>query len=272
MVLDAEIAAMSQRNFETLRALFEQETGIHLDNGKKLLVVTRLHARLEALALDSFDDYCALLQLSRSSAERSYMVDALTTHETYFFREAQQFVHLGEITLPALRGRLPRVWSAAASSGEEAYSLAMVLTDKLGPSGSEIYGSDISIPTLETAKRGLYPAKRLDNIPKTYLERFFLKGLGHYTGKILVSAEIRSKPKFVKHNLMSKNFNHGLFDVIFLRNVLIYFNPERRRIILSNVISNLSPGGYLYLGQAESQDGGLDALKPLGQSVFRRIK
>ena len=144
MALDVSVLRVSEQSFATLRMLFERESGIRLRDEKKSLVVSRLQGRLEQRGLRSIEDYCALLVQPVEEDERHRMVDALTTHETYFFREPRHFEHLARQALPCLPQRPLRIWSAASSSGEEGYSLAMVLAEALGPAGWALYGSDIS--------------------------------------------------------------------------------------------------------------------------------
>jgi len=261
---------MSQHSFSMLQDLLGQEAGIHLGSEKRTLAVARLQERMEKRGLTNLDDYCILLKRSCEVEERHQMVDALTTHETYFFREPQQFSHLAQQVLPTTRHRPIRLWSAASSSGEEVYSLAMTLTETIGQSGWELYGSDISDRSLEQARRGLYPTNRIDLIPNRYLKKYCRRGIGEYEGKLLIRNTLREQIHFFSHNLMNDAEALGLFDVIFLRNVLIYFDLRNRRHVLNRVVRQLKPGGYLYLGQAESLCEGLNNFDTVGRSIFRR--
>lgn len=264
------VLQLSERGFRQLVALFERETGIRLRREKQPFVIGRLQKRLEKRGLSDFDSYCALLAQPHEGPERQHVVDALTTHETYFFREPSHFLHLRQQALPTLASRPLKIWSAASASGEEAYSLAMTLADSLGDEGWEVHGSDISAHSVWQASQALYPLQRLDNMPKGYLRRFCLRGQGDYAGKMLIQADLRQRTHFFRHNLLGSTAAHSSFEIIFLRNVLIYFDAERRARILAHVTQHLRPGGYLYLGQSESFSEPLASLEYLGGSVYRR--
>ncbi|KAF7600386.1 MAG: SAM-dependent methyltransferase [Candidatus Dactylopiibacterium carminicum] len=267
---DIPALQLSERSFGLLRSLFEKETGIHLRGEKRHLVIGRLQRRLEQRGLHDFESYCALLQQPHETQERQHLIDALTTHETYFFREPAHFQHLREQALPNLETRPLRIWSAASSSGEEAYSLAMTLADTLGPDGWEVFASDVSACSVWQAIQGLYPQQRLDNMPKGYLKRFCRRGQGVYTGQMLIHADLRARVNFFRHNLLADDNKLGEFAVVFLRNALIYFDATRRGQIIGKVVRHLRPGGYLYLGQSESFSEPLTSLEYLGGSIYRR--
>ena len=270
MALDVPVLRLSEQSFGTLRMLFERESGIRLRDEKRTLVVSRLQARLEQRGMRSMEDYCALLLRPAEQEERQRMVDALTTHETYFFREPRHFEHLAQQALPALTQRPLRIWSAASSTGEEAYSLAMILAEALGPAGWELLGSDISTRVLEVAQRGLYALNRLECMPRAFLQKYCRRGFGPYEGQLLINSSLRARTRFLRHNLLDASNPLGMFDVIFLRNVLIYFDPERRRYIVRNMISRLNPGGFIYFGSSESVSGSTEGLESVASSVFRR--
>ena len=264
--------SLSEKSFEWLRAFFERESGIHLRPEKKMLVISRLQKRLEARAIAGFEDYCALLQSPDEEEERAQLLDALTTHETYFFRDPRQFAHLGRVALPGFRHTPLRIWSAACSTGEEVWSLAMQLADHFGLQGWELIGSDISHHALHHAARALYPLERLDHLPGHCLKAYCRKGIADYSGKFLIGRPLRERVQFRTHNLLEEPGEFGKFDVIFLRNVLIYFDTARRRHILHKVCGQLRPGGYLYLGEAESMMDLPAYMSPAGQaSVFRHL-
>lgn len=270
-VFDRSTLQISDACFETLCQLFERESGILLRPDKRSLVVSRLQRRLEARGLSGFEEYCLLLHRPDEVTERRAMVDALTTHETYFFRELGHFQHLAQSALPSLKGHELRLWSAASSTGEETYSLAMVLAEVLGQEGWILHGSDLSMRVVWLASRGLYPLRRLEFMPPGFLRKYCLRGQGEYEGSFLVKRELREQTRFFCHNLLDRTANLGMFDVIFLRNVLIYFTLEKRRIILGNAISRLRPGGYLYLGNSESMEEVLAGMEPIGNSIYRRV-
>lgn len=259
---------LSDASFTWLRNFLERESGISLRAEKRSLIVSRLQKRLEVRAQPDFDAYCRLLQLPAESAERNLALDALTTHETYFFRDPRQFAHL-RTRLKSWQGEKLRVWSAACSTGEEAWSLAMLLHESLGPEAWELQASDLSLSALEHAARSLYRMERLQYMPPGYLHSYCRKGLQQYSGYMLIKRTLRERVRFFQHNLLEDVPALGKFDVIFLRNTLIYFDQPRRQQILSHICAHLKPGAHLYLGESESM---LDHPAPLlnaGNSIFR---
>lgn len=246
---------ISPRAFRRIRALFRDVSGIDLAECKQPLVASRLRKRLESLGLPSFDAYCAYVDCAEGAGERRLLIDLLTTNETYFFREPVHFRHLAERVLPALGGASLRVWSAAASSGEEAYSIAMLLEHQLGPGRWEIVATDLSRRMLERAARAVYPLERLQNLPRPFLCSYCLKGTGAYAGTLRVTRSLRTRVRFAEHNLLEMPRGLGAFDLVFLRNVLIYFDNGTKERILRHVLSSLRPGGWLYVGRSESLHG-----------------
>jgi chemotaxis protein methyltransferase CheR len=198
-------------------------------------------------------------------------VDLLTTNETYFFRESKHFDLLRELATAA-RGRAQpfRVWSAASSSGEEAYSIAMVLADILGDGAWEIVGSDISARVLERARTGHYPLERARLVPAPYLKRFCLKGTGAQQGTLLVDKNLRARVHFRQVNLNTTLPQLGTFDVILLRNVMIYFSGDTKRQVVARVLGALKPGGHFLIGHSESLTDISDAVQPIAPSIYRK--
>lgn len=268
--------ALSQRAFRYIQATFQRESGIHLADSKQPLVASRLRKRLDALGLPGFDDYCAFVDTPEGDDERRLLVDLLTTNETYFFREPIHFHHLANQVLPALRAPAAspnsraRVWCAAASSGEEPYSIAMTLDSRLGPMNWDLVATDLSRRVLTQAERGLYAISRLDNMPREFLQRYCLRGTGEYAGMLRVVPALREKVHFAEHNLLNRPNGLGQFDVIFMRNVLIYFDSEAKKRIVRQALDALRPGGWLYVGRSESLHGlalPLDSEQP---SIYRK--
>jgi chemotaxis protein methyltransferase CheR len=198
------------------------------------------------------------------------VVDKLTTNETYFFREPQHFEFLASL-LAQHDGREPfRVWSAASSSGEEAYSIAMLLAEKLGPTGWEVIGTDLSTAMVDSARRALYSMDRARHTPREYLKRHCLRGQGDFEGSLLISRALRAHVHFEPANLMEPLPNLGSFQVIFLRNVLIYFDPPGKEAIVRRVIPLLKPQGYLFTGHAESLSHLDHGLRAVRTAVYAR--
>jgi chemotaxis protein methyltransferase CheR len=265
--------AISQSEFEQFRALMRQAAGIDLPPQKISLVSGRLARRLRALGINTFGDYYRLVSGGGAHDEFERMVDLLTTHETYFFREGKHFEFLADSVLPQLgRARAPRLWSAASSSGEEAYSLAMVLDDRLGADVAwEVVGSDISRDVLDKARTGIYAMNRIDGIPPDYLRRYCLRGVGSRDGTLQVDAGLRQRVRFAQVNLNENLASVGEFDVVFLRNVLIYFDLATKRRIVERVVRQMRPGGWLFIGHSESLNGFDVGLRQERPTIYRRV-
>ncbi|HUN91087.1 MAG TPA: CheR family methyltransferase [Burkholderiaceae bacterium] len=246
---------ISEATFAAVADLFHRESGIRFGPDKKILVAGRLSRLAIESGATSIEEYVAALARSRDPEMLTRIVDRLTTNETYFFREPRHFDHLATVAAAARGRRAVRVWSAASSSGEEAYSAAMVLADVMGLQGWEVVGTDLSSAMVLAAQLGLYPLERAAGIPARYLERFCRKGSGPYEGQMLVGRELRVIVQFARGNLLQPQPALGLFDVIFLRNVLIYFDTARKAQIVANVVAHLAPGGVLYVGHAETLRG-----------------
>ena len=244
---------LSAEAFEAVTQLFQQVSGIRLGDHKQALVT----GRLQKLALEAgepdLDRYVARLVSGGAPAqEMTRLIDRLTTNETYFFREPQHFNDLAERLQRHPAGAPFRVWSAASSSGEEAYSVAMLLADQLGQAPWEVVGTDLSTAMVAAAQRGLYPLERARMVPPEYLKRFCRKGTGVHEGQLLVDQALRQRVSFLPANLMQDLPALPTFDVIFLRNVLIYFEQDAKRSIVRRVLGQLKPDGVLYTGHAES--------------------
>ena len=258
---------LTDTEFNRLRSLLYQEAGIHLPDTKKALVAARLARRLSALGLTSYGAYYRVLEAESEPAERILFLDALCTNETSFFREVRQFDWLRQELFPfwqheadaARRSRSSRIWSAACSTGEEPYSIAMSLLDVLGPATGwthQVFASDLSTKVLARAEAGVWPEAKGKTIPERYRKRFMLRGVRSQEGLMKAGPDIRSIVHFRRLNLFHDiAIMEGLFDVIFCRNVLIYFNLESRRRVLQQLLAKLRPGGLLLLGHAESLNG-----------------
>jgi len=243
---------LSQQAFAAVTEAFARVSGIKLTEAKRALVTGRLQKLAQARGASNLDDYVGELLRGDDPAEMAKVIDKLTTNETYFFREPAHFDHLSQLLARRSPGPRLRVWSGASSSGEEGYSIAMLLADKLGLDGWEIVGTDLSGAMVQTARAGLYPLERARNLPPSYLKRWCLKGQGEYEGQLLVAKELRARVRFEQANLTQPLGDIGQFDVIFLRNVLIYFDNPGKADIVRRVLGHLKPEGVLYTGHAES--------------------
>jgi chemotaxis protein methyltransferase CheR len=262
--------AITQQEFAQFQRFIYEAAGIALSSAKKELVGGRLAKRLEPCQVDSYGAYFRLLKSGSAPAEVQRAIDLLTTNETYFFREEQHFSLLRELASTA-RGRAQpfRVWSAACSTGEEVYSIAMVLADRLQGGAWEVLGSDISTRVLARARVGHYVLERTTHIPTAYLKRFCLKGIGAEDGTLLVDRSLRSQVQFLHINLNEPLPQLGTFDVIFLRNVMIYFNAETKRQVVGRLLPHLKRGGYFIISRSESLNGVTDALRAAAPSIYR---
>lgn len=257
---------LSAAAFEAISAFFQQTSGIRLTQAKRALVQSRLQRLAQQYGDPDLDNFVRRLVQGQLPPEAQVdVIDKLTTNETYFYREPAHFDDLAK-RVEQRRGQGEFcVWSAASSSGEEAYSIAMLLADKLGDGPWRVCGTDISTSVVGTARTGLYAMERAESIPQPYLKQFCLRGEGPYEGQFLIDRSIRRRVEFQCANLMRELPALPHFDVIFLRNVLIYFEPGPKAEIVRRVITRLKPQGVLYVGHAESLNGlglPLQAVKP----------
>jgi len=265
-------ADITSAEFAQFQKLIFQIAGISLSDGKKVLLVGRLGKRLKHFGFGTFSQYYRYVTSGEDAAELQNMVDLLTTNETYFFREPKHFEFLQELaTKHKTAGSGPfRVWSAASSSGEEAYTMAMVLAETLRGAPWEIVGTDISTQVLQKAQRGHYPLERAEGIPPEYLRKYCLKGVREQAGTLLISKELRDRVQFLQSNLMDPRKGLGQFDVIFLRNVMIYFDNDTKRKVVSNLVPYLKAEGHFVVGHSESLNGLTEDLVPLRPTIYRR--
>ena len=264
--------AISDQEFAHFQRFIFEAAGITLADSKKMLVSSRLGSRVQHHELGSFAQYFRLLNSGESPAEVQIAIDLLTTNETYFFREPRHFEFLEKqlAAMPARQQPL-RIWSAAGSTGEEAYSIAMLLEDRFQGRPWEIVASDISTRVLDRARAGHYPMERARHVPRAYLQRFCLKGTGKQQDTLLVDRSLRSKVSFLQINLNDRLPAIGTFDFVFLRNVLIYFNQQTKREVVARALSVVQPGGWLFIGHSENLNGITDAVKPAAPSIYRKL-
>jgi len=261
---------LSDSEFITFQKIIFNEVGIDLQSSKKLLVQSRLLKRLLFYKLNSYVEYLRLVQINKQ--ERLEMINLITTNETYFFREIDHFEYLQKEIVPRHPFGAPfRLWSAAASVGAEAYSIAMLLDSTM--SQWNIVGSDINTEVIKKARVGLYPEKWVNKIPLDLRKKYCLKGRGRNEGQFLIDRKLIENLKFEVGNLLQYNANVGMFDVIFLRNVLIYFDDETKQLVVDNVLKNLKVGGYFFISLTENLNMINSAsLETVSTSVYRKIK
>lgn len=267
---------VSTSEFRLFQTMVQRESGIALTDQKRALLTGRLAPRLRALGLPTFQSYYD--HICRDAAERVRMIDAICTNETHFFREPRQFEFIERELIPELRvqaerGLRPkhiRVWSAACSTGEEPYSIAMSLVAGLPGWGIDIVASDLSTKVLDRAAAGIWPLARAAEIPRHYRRAFILQGRGPEEGKIAARPELSSLIRFARINLHQESYPlTGAFDLIFCRNVLMYFDGESKKRIVSRLVDRLAPHGLLFLGHAESLHGS-ERLRVVGPTIYAR--
>ena len=262
---------ISNAEFAQFQKLIYKIAGISLADSKKVLLVGRLGRRLKHFQLANFTEYYRLVASGTAADELQTMVDLLTTNETYFFREEAHFDFLAKTILaqhPA--GRPFNIWSAASSTGEEIYTISFVLADALGLDAAwTVQGSDISTAVLATAERGLYWLDRTRGLPQSYLRKYCLKGVRSQEGGFMIAPEIKRHTKFMQVNLNKTLPAMGKFHVIFLRNVMIYFDADTKRQVVARLVEQLHPGGYFIVGHSESLNGLTDTLRAIKPTIYQ---
>ncbi|WP_281556156.1 CheR family methyltransferase [Thalassomonas sp. RHCl1] len=269
-MLDTNKLTLSEHVFNQFKSLMFKESGVTLSDEKQVMVKARLAKRLRQLQLSSFEQYLKLVKSPDNRQEIQHLIDALTTNETSFFREAQHFEFLDH-QLTSFSVTVPlRIWSAACSTGEEAYSLAMTVAENRCHPDWQILASDINTQVLASAGLGMYDMSRASSIPRNYLIKYCLKGVRSQAGQLLLSEQLKQHIRFILLNLDGELPEIGQFHFIFLRNVLIYFNETKRKQIIDKIVAKLRPGGYLFIGHSESLRGITDLLRPVQATIYQK--
>ncbi|MDA3948880.1 MAG: chemotaxis protein CheR [Spirochaeta sp.] len=274
---------LKEAHFRRLSSFIESEVGIKMPPAKRIMLESRLQKRLRALNFETFDAYIEHV-FNADNSEIIHMIDVVTTNKTDFFREPDHFVYLRERLLPehverdrwGLDGRF-KIWSAASSTGEEAYTLAIVLAEYQRQENPRfdfrILGTDISTAVLETARRAVYPADRVAPVSTEFRKRYLLRSRNHDTETVRVKRALREKAQFHRLNLMVPRFPiRDRFHVIFCRNVIIYFDRERQEQLLRKLYDYLVPGGYLFLGHSETLAGIDLPVVSVAPTVYQRVE
>ncbi|EKK4060587.1 protein-glutamate O-methyltransferase CheR [Cronobacter sakazakii] len=265
--------ALSDTHFRRICQLIYQRAGIVLAEHKRDMVYNRLVRRLRTLGLDDFGRYLSMLEANANSAEWQAFINSLTTNLTAFFREAHHFPVLAEHARK--RSGEYRVWSAAASTGEEPYSIAITLADTLGTASGrwKVYGTDIDTEVLQKAQSGIYRQEELKTLSPQQMQRYFMRGTGPHQGLVRVRNELANQIEFASLNLLDKQYNvPGPFDAIFCRNVMIYFDKETQQEILKRFVPLLKPGGLLFAGHSENFSNLSREFSLRGQTVYALSK
>lgn len=267
----------SEDAFTRLQRLIHAHCGISLSADKKDNVYSRLSRRLRTLGLDSFCDYCRMIEDGHLE-ELEQFTNALTTNLTGFFREAHHFEYLRESVIPEVMqrnagSRKLRIWSAGCSSGEEPYSIAMTLLDTMPQIADwdvRILATELDTDVFDKAVGGIYSQQDVCELSGPQLKSGFRKGRGNRQGMVRVAPEVRRLVTFRRHNLMHEWPMHGPFDIIFCRNVVIYFDKPTQQRLFNRFADIMAPAGYLFIGHSESLNNLSDRFKLIGRTIYRR--
>jgi chemotaxis protein methyltransferase CheR len=264
-------------HFNRLRSLVGQHTGISISDAKQELVYSRLSRRLRQLNMDSFEAYCGMLEAGDAS-EVPQFINAITTNLTAFFREGHHFEILSDKVIPEIidrnyKTRQIRIWSAGCSTGEEPYSIAIVVRELLANArgwDAKILATDIDSGVLETAQNGIYAEERISGLSRERLQSSFRKGAGANLGLVKIAPELQRMVVFRQLNLMDAWPMRGVFDIIFCRNVVIYFSKERQKILFDRFANILKESGFLFIGHSESLHEICPRFSLIGKTAYSR--
>lgn len=267
---------LSERDFTFLKDIVHQKTGISIDQTKKYLLQGRLSSRLRELGIDNINGYLTWLR-SNLETELEHLANAITTNTTSFFRHDYQFDFLTKylrIKEKIIKTNGLRIWSAACSSGQEPYSIAWTVMHNLKPESIpkvRILATDIDSNVLSKASTGVYPTEQLTELSERYIKSGFLRGTGNHSGYAKVKPEIRALVEFRRVNLIEKWPFKSHFDIIFCRNVCIYFDKNTQSALFERFAAIQKEGGYLLTGHAESIPDSCDKYKPINKSIYKKI-
>ncbi|ADD66979.1 MCP methyltransferase, CheR-type [Denitrovibrio acetiphilus DSM 12809] len=275
-IFDQELSA---KNFTMLRSFIEKSCGIKLADTKKSMVEGRLRKRIRALGMSGYKEYLDyVMALENGAAEQLHLIDVITTNKTEFFRENNHFESMTNQILPLLAdkgfGSLQqlKLWSCASSTGEEPYTMAMVMAEFFGIRGNfAVYATDINTAVLETGRKAIYTEEKAQSIPFDLKKKYMLRSVERADKLVRFRPEIRSKVKFARNNLKENKYVvPEKIDIAFCRNVIIYFDTPTQEMILNKICSYIRPGGYLFLGHSESVHGMTLPLKTFSPTIYIR--
>lgn len=274
---DIKLISLSDTEFEKLRDLVFKISGINLASSKKELVVSRFTKRVRTLKLKSFTEYYDLLVSPSGFSEVQNFINSITTNKTDFFRESHHFDFILSTFIPQVVSsgkRIVRVWSAACSTGEEPYTIAMVMAKHLVEPHNipvKIIATDIDTNVLRTAVKGVYESGVLNTVPEEYLKKYFLRGKGESIGLFKIKDEIKKMVTFKQLNFVASDYPiNSTFDIIFCRNVIIYFSPETKKMVINRLFRYLNDGGYIMMGHSETLFNMIDGLVYLKNTVYQK--
>jgi chemotaxis protein methyltransferase CheR len=266
----------TDKNFRFIVKFIADHAGIVMSDAKRDLVYGRLVRRLRACKLTSFSEYCTLIE-SGDTEEVENCVNALTTNLTSFFREQHHFDFLQKELLPALiknkKSKEIKIWSAGCSTGEEPYSIAMAVSEVLPANWDiRILASDLDTNVVATAQQGVYSRERVDGMSQSRLKRWFRQGKGPKEGMVRVVPELRELVRFRQLNLLDKWPMKGSFDIVFCRNVVIYFDKSTQQVLFDRFAQQMEPDAHLFIGHSETLYKVTDRFALLGNTIYNRIK
>jgi len=269
------IPPLKDEEFEAIRKLVYKKSGIFLNEEKRDLVRNRLGKILRRKQISSFKDYYKLVIKDPTGQELIQLLDAISTNFTHFFRENQHFEFLkNTVILNCSQNKRIKIWSAGCSSGEEPYSIAITLLEAIKDIETwsvKILATDISTRVLEKAIRGVYQEEQLSTLPKVTLHKYFLRGKGLWAGYYQVRPEVKKMVEFKRLNLLEPFPFKTLFDVIFCRNVMIYFDRPTKENLITRFSQALVPGGYLFIGHSESLMGLKHRFKYIKPAIYQKV-
>ena len=270
--------AFGDREFDEVRKLIRDVTGINMGDSKRQLVYRRLSGRLKTLGLKTFREYIELVK-SGDANETEAFSNAVTTNLTSFFRESHHFEYLKSRILPETLARKSaseqrlRLWSAGCSTGEEPYSIAITLKESIADIerwDAKLLATDLDSNVLDVCRNGIYSTERVQKVPERSLKRWFCKGTGNAADSVRVKPELQSLISFKQLNLMGEWLMRGPFDVIFCRNVIIYFDKPTQRVLIDRFADLVADNGYLILGHSETLNNVSDRFGLVGQTIYRK--
>lgn len=272
---------LGNREYETIRQIVYDRSRIDLGSNKRELVAARVNKRLRKLGFNTYTEYCRYIASPLGEEELGELIDVISTNHTFFFRESGHFDYLTRVLLPEVRGsgflqpgEQFRVWSAASSTGEEAYSVAMLLDQELSGAVNrrdwQIEATDISTKVLAHARDGVYPAERVKSVPAELARRYFQRGVGNSEGYFRIKENLRNRVRFHHLNLLKPPYPfQQRFHLILCRNVMIYFDRPTQQELVNHLSEVLAPGGVLMIGHSESLNSVKHSMKLVQPAVFR---
>lgn len=273
---------MDDREFRILKDLIYRESGIHLTEKKRMMLSSRLYKRLMVLGLSTYSEYIDYLSTGTGKREEIYhLIDRVSTNKTEFFRDRAQFDYLKNTVLENYKKTIgtdtPKtltVWSAGCSTGEEPYSIAMTIDSCFNASASHqytVYASDINKQVLADAAKAVYDESAADSLPESYLKKYFMRGKGKMEGHIRVVPELRSRVVFSRVNIVEDHFNfQQKLDIVFCRNVVIYFNKETQKKLFKKFYDSIRHGGYLFIGSSETLNWISESFIKRAPSIYQK--